>query len=283
VPSDLVWEVVVVNNDSTDHTDAIIRAFADRLPVRRAFEPRRGLSRARNRAVDAAQGDYIIWTDDDVIVDPGWLAAYVEAFHRWPKAAVFGGPIKPRYEAPVVKWVVESGTLLHGPYALRDFGDEPILLSVSGYRLPYGANFALRSGEQRIFRYNPDLGIGPGTRRVGEEFDVVARVLESGAIGYWVPAARVEHCIGRERQTVQYVARCASAWGETVAFKSGKQPGPLLFGAPRWQWRRCAEEWLRYRLHRLIFSPAPVWVRHLQASAEAWGTIRYWRNARGRQ
>ena len=67
-----------------DHTDAVIKAFADRLPIRREFEPERGLSHARNRAVDAAKGDYIVWTDDDVVVAPGWLAAYIEAFRRWP-------------------------------------------------------------------------------------------------------------------------------------------------------------------------------------------------------
>ena len=97
LPDDADWEVVVVsNNNCIDHTDAVIKAFADRLPIRREFEPERGLSHARNRAVDAAKGDYIVWTDDDVVVAPGWLAAYIEAFRRWPEAAVFGGPIIPR-------------------------------------------------------------------------------------------------------------------------------------------------------------------------------------------
>ena len=98
VPSDLGWEVVVVNNDCTDHTDEIIASFVGRLPIRRELEPQRGLSRARNRAIDAANGQYIVWTDDDVIVDPGWLNAYVEAFRRWPEAVVFGGAIIPRYD-----------------------------------------------------------------------------------------------------------------------------------------------------------------------------------------
>jgi glycosyltransferase involved in cell wall biosynthesis len=60
LPDDLDWEVLVVNNNCSDHTDEVIKAFADRLPIRREFEPQRGLSRARNRAVDAAKGDYIV-------------------------------------------------------------------------------------------------------------------------------------------------------------------------------------------------------------------------------
>jgi glycosyltransferase involved in cell wall biosynthesis len=279
VPDDLDWEVVVVNNNCTDHTDAVIEEFAERLPLRREFEPQRGLSRARNRAVDTAKGDYIVWTDDDVVVDPGWLAAYAEAFRRWSEAAVFGGRIIPRYETPVVKWVAESEALLVGPYAIRDFGDEPLPLSVAEGRDPYGANFALRAVEQRAFRYNPELGLGPVRRRLGDETDVIKRILQTGAVGYWVPDARVEHCISHDRQTVSYIARYFAGLGETGAFLEGKPAAPLWFGVPRWVWRRVVEGWLRYRFHRLV-SPAPVWVRHLQDYAVAWGTIRYWRSER---
>src|SRR6516165_2736912 len=97
IPGDLTWEIVIVHN-STDHTDDVINKYLERLPVRRVLETRAGLSNARNQAVDTAKGEYIVWTDDDVIVDPGWLSAYAAAFRRWPEAAVFGGRIKPRYE-----------------------------------------------------------------------------------------------------------------------------------------------------------------------------------------
>ena len=208
VPDDLDWEVVVVNNNCTDHTDAVIEDFAGRLPVRREFEPQRGLSRARNRAVDAAKGDYIVWTDDDVVVDPGWLAAYAEAFRRWPEAAVFGGRIIPRYETPGGGQMGgRKRGAARGPFAIRDLGDEPLPLCFAGNRVPYGANFALRGVEQRAFRYNPELGLGPVHRRLGDESDVIERILQSGAVGYWVPAARVEHCISHDRQTVSYIAR----------------------------------------------------------------------------
>src|SRR5258708_9599607 len=91
VARDLAWELSVVNNNSTDHTDGVIAEYRDRLPMRREFEPLHGHSNARNRAIAAAGGEYIIWTDDDVIVGTGWLAAYAGAFRRWSDAAVFGG------------------------------------------------------------------------------------------------------------------------------------------------------------------------------------------------
>src|SRR5437763_8482181 len=72
-PDGISWELIIINNNATDDTDTVIDSFVDRLPIRREFEIRQGQSHARNRAIDVANGDYVIWTDDDVIVDVGWL------------------------------------------------------------------------------------------------------------------------------------------------------------------------------------------------------------------
>jgi glycosyltransferase involved in cell wall biosynthesis len=281
VPSGIAWEILIVNNNSTDHTDDVIREYLHRLPVRREFESQLGHSNARNRAVDAAKGQYILWTDDDVVVDPGWLKAYAEAFRRWPEAAVFGGRIIPRYEIPVVKWVAESEAVLVGPYAIRNFGEDVQPLSVAEGRVPYGANFAIRAIEQRAFRYDPNLGLAPNRRRLEDEIDVITRILASGATGRWVADAVVEHCIGHERQTIRYISSYAEGLGETHAFQSAATTAamPFWFGVPWILWPRLLKRGLRYHLHRLA-SPAPVWVKDLQAYAYAKGTFRYWRQQR---
>jgi hypothetical protein len=95
-----------------------------------------------------------------------------------------------------------------------------------------------------------------------------------------VPEARVEHCIGHERQTVAYIARYYVSLGETYPFfESITARTRFLFGVPRWLWRRLFESWLRYHICRFI-CPAPIWVRHLRAHATAYGAIRYWRGQR---
>lgn len=278
VPDNLDWEVVVVNNDCTDHTEEVIEAFVDRLPIRREFEPQRGLSRARNRAVDAAKGDYIAWTDDDVIVDPGWLAAYTAAFRQWPEAAVFGGKIIDKLALPVPQWL--AGNPAFTGFAPRDFGKEAVPLSVAEGRLPFGPNFAVRTAEQRAFRYDLKLGHAPGQQRRGEEVDVVERILGSGLPGYWVPEAQVEHCATPEQQTIGYFTRFFATVGEYQEFRGGNADSPRWFGAPRWMWRRLVERWLQYRIHRLI-SPASTWLPHLMAYGIIRGRIRYWRSERG--
>lgn len=276
IPNDLTWEIVIVHN-STDHTDEVIGAYLDRLPVRKELETQAGLSNARNQAIDAAKGEYIVWTDDDVIVDPCWLSAYVEAFRCWPEAAVFGGRIKPRYELPVTRWVAEAETLLQGPFAIRDFGECVLPLSIAGYRIPFGANFAVRSKEQRTFRYDPNLGAAPNRPRSDEEIDVITRLLETGATGYWIPGAVVEHCIGRDRQTLSYIAAFYECNGETWAFRTAASTvkAPFWFGIPRRIWPRLLVWWLLYQLSHSVF-PAPVWVKYLKAYSYNKGVVRYW-------
>src|SRR5258708_18628298 len=72
VPPDVDWEVLVVNNNSTDRTDAVVDSFVGRLPIRRLFEPRPGVACARNRVLREGRGDCVLWTDDDALVDENW-------------------------------------------------------------------------------------------------------------------------------------------------------------------------------------------------------------------
>ena len=282
VPSDLPWELLIVNNNSTDHTDDVIGEYVRRLPVRREFESRGGKSNALNRAIDVAKGDYIVWIDDDVLVDPGLLTAYAAAFRRWPGAAVFGGRIKPKYEAPVEKWVLESEAVLGGPYAIRDFGDQVLSLSADDEdHFPYGANWAVRTIEQQAFRYDPELGPAPNKARYHEDIEVVHRLLRSGATGYWIPDAMVEHRIGRGRQTVRYIADYYERWGETLAYRNAAATAsqPFWFGIPRRIWPRLIVWWGLYRFCRFV-SPVPVWVKYLKAYSWNKGMFRYWRQRR---
>ena len=277
VVGDIEWELVIVNNNSADHTDHVIGEYPGRLPIRREFQPQPGHSNARNRAIDAAKGEYIVWTDDDVLVDTNWLKAYAEAFRQWPEAAVFGGRIIPRFEPPAAKWVVESELILEGAYARRDFGSDTQPLCLAKYRIPFGANFAIRTKEQRTFRYDPNLGLAPNRRRYGDEYDVIERLLESGATGYWIPSAKVKHCIGQDKQTTRYVVDYYTAVGETEAFRTSAAVSAtrFWFGVPRRLWPRLLKRYLFYRWHRLV-SPPTVWVERLKRYADTRGALKYW-------
>lgn len=268
------FEVLVVDNASADATPRVLADFAARLPLRVAAEPRPGLAHARNRAVAAARGGWIAWTDDDVVVGRDWLAAHLRAAARRPDAALLGGRVTPVLLPPVTPWVRDNLALLAHPLGAREFGPAPLPLSQD--RLPFGSNYAVRAEVQRRFPYDPGLGAGP-LRRLAEETAVFEAMLAAGHGGWWVPESAVEHMIGPERQTVAAVRRYFAAAGATAAYRRG-DPAPRLFGVPRWLWRRLAEAWLRYRLARLG-APPEVWLRALIALAQAEGAIGYWRRA----
>ena len=273
------WEVLVVDNASSDATPAVLAEFAGRLPLRCEHEPQPGIAHARNRAVAAARGHWIAWTDDDVAVSHDWLAAYARAFARWPDAVLFGGRIEPVLLPPVTPWVREHAALLAHPLGLRALGPAPLPLSVAEDRLPFGANFAGSTAMLRRFAFDPTLGTGP-LRRLAEETAVFEAMLGAGGTGWWVPDSVVEHLVPPERQTPAYIRHYFAAAGATAAHRYGT-PGHRLFGAPRWLWRRLLTTHLRYRLSRLT-APPSVWLPHLIALAQAEGAIAYWRHAAGR-
>ncbi len=207
VPAGLDWEVLVVNNNSTDDTDAVIAGFADSLPLRALSETRQGVSHARNHAVDAARGDYIIWTDDDVILDSGLLNAYADAFTAWPEAAVFGGPIMPVFDGEPPRWLTRAmrDGVINDVYALRFFGTKPMELDGNEGKIPYGANYAIRMAEQKKHRYDPRFGLSKHDNIRDDETELLLEILKSGSTGRWVPDAYTRHIIYKERQTVSYI------------------------------------------------------------------------------
>ncbi len=227
VPVGLDWEVCIVDNGSTDNTADVVEGFQNRIPVRLVREPVPGLSNARNRGVQEAKGRYICWTDDDVELDPEWLAAYAGAFETYPDAAIFGGRILPRLEQPTPSWFARLASKwpLTTLLAARDFGDQALPLGFNVDRIPWGANFAVRAVEQRGVSYDPELGVSPAQRRLGEEAEVIFRIMESGASGWWVPEAVVHHIIPLRRQSRDYVVEYFVASGETLAYLEDRYPG----------------------------------------------------------
>jgi glycosyltransferase involved in cell wall biosynthesis len=271
------WELIVVDNGSTDSTASVCDAYACALPLRRVVEPRPGLSHARNAAVSAARGDYIVWTDDDVLVGPGWLKAYIAAFEAWPDAAVFGGKITPIFEGTPPSWFMQCRERFADALAKRDLGDDPIPLSIAGERVPFGANFAVRAAEQRRFRYDPKLGVAPVRRMLGEETEVIEAILKSGATGRWVPDAEVEHRIGPNRQTAKYLKHYYACRGRTAAFREPRPDVSFAFGAPRELWGRVARSFMQFELARFAAPPAD-WIENLKTYAVARGELDYWLN-----
>jgi glycosyltransferase involved in cell wall biosynthesis len=288
VPAGLDWELIVVDNGSKDRTAEVAMSFAPGLPIRCVREEEPGLSNARNKGVAEAKGDYICWTDDDVVLDPQWLAAYAEAFQAHPEAAIFGARIIPVLLPPTPAWF--AGMVDQWPIttvlAKRDFGDQPMPLDAD--HLPWGANYALRTREQRRHLYNPGLGVSPTHRRVGEETDVIRRILAEGGEAWWVPGSKVGHITQPGRQSARYIYEYYLSCGDTWAFLQRTQPDRnymgdnvsedrMLFGAPLSISKRIIRYGAAFLVTRALKSPQ-AWLPNLRWLGFYVGALRHWRS-----
>lgn len=203
------WQLFVIDNNSGDATKDVVLSFADRLPITYCFEGEQGLSAARNHALRVTQGfTHLLFTDDDVRVDPNWLTAYREAFAGYPSAGYFGGRVLPFYPAGKPGWLHdESLSLIDGLLVRFHLGDE-IRPFLATEQTPFGASFALsRQCIDRVGAFRTDLGVKGGIPGRGEEADYMERAAALGETGIYVGTAIVNHATDPRRLTLRYLYR----------------------------------------------------------------------------
>ncbi|WP_338734891.1 glycosyltransferase [Asticcacaulis sp. DW145] len=263
VPEPINWELIVVDNGSTDDTKAVCNLYQENLPIKYVFESSPGLSLARNKGVAAAQGEYICWTDDDVIIDPLWLQAYYQAFRKYPHSALFGGVIDPLTEIALPEWWKLNENTLDSVLAKLNLGNVERPLTLDKDLLPYGANFAVKTAEQRKWLYDLHLGVSPNQNRLGEETEVMRSILKTEE-GVWVPGAIVSHVIPKERLSFKYLAKYFKSAGETWAYLStsnkdnfmGKSFNLRSNFVPIWMLRSIFFNFILYTISRLTAGKA---------------------------
>jgi glucosyl-dolichyl phosphate glucuronosyltransferase len=222
-------EVLVVDNNCTDGTPEVVEAFREKLPIRRITENQQGLAHARNRAVAEFRGDVLLFTDDDMELAPGWLAAYGDAINTFPDAEYFGGRILPGWENFKPRWIRDKPLpLLDGILGWFDYGVEtrPYGATDQG---PVGGSFGVR---RRLFEraggFRPDLGrVGVDFGR-GEETEFIHRAKHIGAKGIYVGQSLCWHTIDRHRLGLLTLFRYGIASGRArQSVSAGERRGPL--------------------------------------------------------
>lgn len=241
IPPGVEWQLLVINNACSDATDDVAASFLHRLPLRLLSEPRPGQAHARNLAVREATGEYLLWTDDDVLVDEHWLAAILDAFRQYDADFVFGRA-EPHWPGPVPDWFSPRH---NGLFALLDYGGEPFVVKHRDQPF-YGLNFASRREAQlRLGDFRVDYGIkGRNRGGVGEDADMFERALAARLRVVYAPAAIVRHIIPPKRATRQF-QRWKTAVGteDFYLFLKEKPPAvPWLVGLPRYFYAKVIED-----------------------------------------
>ncbi len=209
------------------------------------------------------RGDLILWTDDDVLVDPNWLAEYVAAARAWPEASFFGGTIVPWFENPAPAWMTAAWWPCVAPtYAVREFGEDTF--EIDARILPFGASWAVRTEVQRRYPYDPSLGPMRLKQVRGEETTLIKQLLADGHRGRFIPAARVRHFIPGERMNLEYVRGWYFGLGQTMAAQEAHpamvRTAAIYPFARVWFWLNAVCADAGYRLTRRFAKPQR-WVR----------------------
>lgn len=106
---DVRYEVIIVDNGSTDRTSDVVGEYAGRFPfVRCLREPRPGASNARNRGILSANARILAFIDDDIRAAPDWIAAIVRTFGRHPEIDCLGGRVEPLWPRTPPSWLRKS-------------------------------------------------------------------------------------------------------------------------------------------------------------------------------
>lgn len=198
VPSDHAAELIVVDNASTDGTAQLIQsAHLPNLPLRYLYEPRRGKSNGLNAALAAAQGEIILWTDDDVRAPRNWVAGMCELIEKGETDVTAGEvALAPHLERD---WM----TPFHRGWLADTRG-------LSTERLPFGVNMAFH---RRVLQAVPflDTELGPGALGSGEEILFCLQLKHAGFRITAVPTI-IEHHF--EPSRLLYSAWKKRAWIE---------------------------------------------------------------------
>jgi len=247
-PADLDWELLVVDNNSNDHTADTVQEFSGTaaFPVRCIFESTQGRSAAVNAGIVHARGEIIVFTDDDVLLDPRWLVNLKKTFDEHDCAAVAGRVI-PQWNHAKPDWLEMDG---HFAVTNFDLGDQMHEIRIP----PLGANSAFR---KEVFRkyglFRLDLGVRGTTHTITcDDTEFGERLIRAGEKIVYCPTAVVYHPVDRHRTTKKYFLSWYYYNGVSLTRTFGvPQEGVFWFGVPRWLCR----EFLTYLTRWLLTTP----------------------------
>lgn len=272
------FEVIIVDNNSTDCTRQIAEEFAERDPrFRYVFESRQGLSYARNSGIRVARAEAVAFTDDDVQAAPDWIAQTRRALLEYPEADYIGGRVVPVWPGDIPGWAHPQMS----PFALQDLGEAPVRVSSQDPRCLIGACLTVRvralakAGLFSTETQRVEDGVGST-----EDADWEMQVWRYGGHGVYVPDVVVYSPLSPERLTKMYHRRWHIGHGKFHA-RSRRlelQPTRQWFHVPAFLYRQalqagfeCAVSTLR-RKQREAFERESSLFFCLGFMAERWRT-----------
>lgn len=208
------FEIVLINNNSTDNTENVAMEFKANHPsitFRYFVETNQGLSFARNRGVKEAKGEYITFLDDDAFLSENYFEKIIAFFEKHPSSVAVGSKILLHYEDNIPNWENKYLNSLMGFY---NPGDEEFVYNSDDY--PRGSNMSFRATIfEKVGYFNTNLGRVGRNLLGGEEKDLFQRIYKHKSTVHYIPDAIVYHCVPNERTTSEFIKKQAIGTGSS--------------------------------------------------------------------
>ena len=242
VSPSLSWEILVVDNNSSDATASDVGALSEQSKGRVAYvlEAHQGKSFALNTGIEKSRGEVLVFIDDDIAPVSGWLQAYVDLFSD-PECVGAGGRILPAYEVALPGWFDPEGSF---PFKF-DFGDQPCKLIAP----PFGANMAYR---RNVFEqygcFRTDLGpSGKAAGGLGEDSEFGSRLLRDGRTLIYCSEALVHHRVTAQQVSREFLLDWHRRYGRSLVSRGELvDTRTRLLGVPRFLLRKVVEDFFRW-------------------------------------
>lgn len=269
------WELILVDNGSTDHTPEMVQQFTGRLPLRYLVELNVGKSYAVNTGLSRAAGDLIVFSDDDILPSPQWLVAYRDAADTHLHYDIFGGPVELTWPFTPPAWAVHDKRIAGACFITTN----PDLRAgpYSGW-VP-GGNFAVR---RRLIDmghgFDPAFGPQAGSFAMGNETEFVMRLNGLGYHSWWIETATTRHIVRPEQVRMEWMLARAirTGRGEYRVLVKSAGPPTLVAGLPRYALRSLILQCLRLLLAVVRRNRSTAFIErwylnfHFGELAEAW-------------
>jgi glucosyl-dolichyl phosphate glucuronosyltransferase len=243
LPKSVEWEVLIVDNNSSDQTRSVAESFCRRYPTRfrYMFEPRQGKSFALNSGIGEGNGNILAFVDDDVTVQATWLQELTGPLGDSDWAGC-GGRILPEPGFSPPPWLALQGPLsqLGALCAYFDQGDFPLLLN----KPPVGTCMAFRREMfEKYGGFREDLGPHPGSELRSEDTEFGRRLMAAGERLCYVPSAVVYHEINENRVRKEFFLSWWFAFGRGFIRETRMIPGTteilkivarIILATPKW-------------------------------------------------
>lgn len=220
------YEVIVVDNNSTDNTVALLEQYKKDHPdynFRYYVEHNQGVAYTRTRCAMEAKGEIVAYLDDDSEAHPGWLSSIVSFFDQHPETYSIGGKIIPKYLTSLPDWYSKYFFGLVG-----NFDQGPKEKQMTGARYPCGANMAFRKKVfDEIGYFNTDLGRKGKGLLANEEKDIYLRILAHHHQVWYLPQMAVDHNVEANKFDKNYVRRHSMGIGGGERLRLKGQPKAL--------------------------------------------------------